>query len=198
MARTPRMARSARKVHRASRAARARGQVLLAWRHRSLHQPAEDLRAMRRILHLRRRRPGIPRPADVVLRGQFRLPQPAPQQRGHAPIGNAAAGGQPISASRENRTRCRHRPGRREEVRHQGPSAFQRRRQPGSRGQPQTRAQRQERQKPDVCLRGRLSRPHSRRPRRSHRPTAIAGATAISATAPNSFPSPIISAAPRA
>ncbi len=51
----------------------------------------------------------------------------------------------------------------RAEVRAEGPRPLQCRRQPGGRGQPEARAQRQERQEPDVRLRGRLSRPHARR-----------------------------------
>ena len=54
-------------------------------------------------------------------------------------------------------------PRRGAQVRHQGPRAFQCRRQPGGRGQPQARAQLQEGQEPDVRVRGRLSRPHARR-----------------------------------
>ena len=49
------------------------------------------------------------------------------------------------------------------EVRPQGPRAFQRRRLAGGRRFAQARAQRLERQEPDVRLRGRLSRPHARR-----------------------------------
>ena len=56
-----------------------------------------------------------------------------------------------------------HRPRRRAQIRQQGPRAFQRRRQPGDRGQPEARAQLHEGQEPDVRLRGRLSRPHARR-----------------------------------
>ena len=48
-------------------------------------------------------------------------------------------------------------------IRQQGPRPFQCRRQPGGRGQPQARAQLQERQEPDVRIRGRLPRPHARR-----------------------------------
>ncbi len=109
------------------------------------------------------RGPALSRPADVVLGRQFRLPQRAPEQRRAPPARPAAPGRQPIPASREDRARRPHRAGRGEEVRRQGPRAFQRRRQPGGGGQPQARAQRQERQEPDVRLRGRLPRPHARR-----------------------------------
>src|SRR5690606_41644895 len=43
---------------------RSRERVLLARRHRALHQPAEDLRALRRLVHVRRPGPRIPGPPD--------------------------------------------------------------------------------------------------------------------------------------
>ena len=100
-----------------SRASGAGGQVLLARRHRALHQPAEDLRRLRGLVPVRRRGPRLSRPADVVLGGQLRLPQPAPRRGGAAPARPAAAGGEPVSAPREDRARRADRPGCREEVR---------------------------------------------------------------------------------
>ena len=151
-----------RRVRR-SRAAQARGAVLLARRHRPLHRAAEDLRALRGLVPLRRGRPRVSRPADVVLGGQFRLRQPPAQRRAQAPDRPPAAGREPVPAPREDRARRADRARRRGEVRAQGPRAFQRRRRAGGRGFAQARAQRLERQEPDVRLRGRLSRPHARR-----------------------------------
>ena len=58
--------------------------LLLARRHRALHQPTQDLRQLRGLVPLRRGGPPVPRPADVVFGRQFRLPQRASQPRGAA------------------------------------------------------------------------------------------------------------------
>ena len=146
------------------RAAGARGRVLLARRHGALHQPAEDLRPLRGLVHVRRRRAASildlqmwysavnfgyrnERLNDAVRRQLDRLPQVACQYLHREKIELAAMIAQDAEA----------------QVRHQGPRPLQCRRQPGGRGQPQARAQRQEGQEPDVRLRGRLSRPHARR-----------------------------------
>ena len=88
-----------------------------------------------------------PRLNEVVRRQLDRLPQLASQYLHREKIELAAMLGEAGRA----------------EVRAEGPHPFQCRRQPGGRGQPEARAQCQERQEPDVRLRGRISRPHARR-----------------------------------
>ena len=147
-----------------SGAAGARGQVLLARRHGALHQPAEDLRSAARA-----RSSSTPRGATFLdlqmwySAVNFGYRNERLERRRAPPARPAAAGGEPVSAPREDRACRPDRPGCRAQVRREGPRALQRRRQPGGRGQPQARAQLQEGQEPDVRVRGRLSRPHARR-----------------------------------
>ena len=161
-------------------------------------EPPKIFDALRRQLSVRRPRHAVPRSADVVFGGQFRLRQPAPQRRVEAPDRHAAASRQPISASDQDRARQSGRAGREEEMGPQRPRAFQRRRLAGGRRFAQARAQCQQRQKPDVRVRRRLSRPHARRLGDHLVAIAIAAATAISATARSSSSSRITSAARKA
>ncbi len=161
-------------------ASRRRGALLLVRRHRALLGAAEDLRALRRQLSLRRRRHAVPRSADVVFGGQLRLRESAPQRSAEAPDRHAAAGREPVSASDQDRARHDHRRGCRGEVGQPRPRAFQRRRLAGGRGFAQARAQRIERQEPRVRVRRRLSRAHARRVGDHVVAIATAAATVIS------------------
>ena len=147
-----------------SGAAGARGQVLLARRHRALHQPAEDLRAAARARSSTTRRAARTsicrcgtRPSISATATSASTTRCAASstgcRRSRASICTARRSSLPpcIAQDAEQKFGA------------EGPRAFQCRRQPGGRGQPQARAQRQERQEPDVRLRGRLSRPHARR-----------------------------------
>jgi hypothetical protein len=116
-ARAGRRDRGARRRAVADRAARARGRLLLARRHRPLHRSAQDLRELRGLVPLRRGGARVPRPADVVFGRQFRLPQRASQRRGAAPARPAAADRKPIPAPREDRAGRRPGQGGRAEIR---------------------------------------------------------------------------------
>ena len=149
-----------RACHRRCGPAGRRGPVLLLRRHRPLHRSAEAVRALRRQLHVRPGRDAVPGPADVVLGGQLRLCQRAPERRAQAPDRPPAAGRQPVPAPREDRAGQGHRGRRRAQVRPAGPRALQRRRRAGGRGLAEDHPQLHRRQEPDVRLRGRLPRPH--------------------------------------
>ena len=85
-------------------AAGRRGQVLLLRRHRALHRSAEDLRALRGQLHVRRRGRAVSSTCRCgTRRSTSATRNPRLNDAAEAPARHAAAGGQPVPAPRQDR-----------------------------------------------------------------------------------------------